>query len=88
MENFRLILRIGVWGPEVRRAQRIDERFDQWSTPRGAIDFLLRSALRLHALFFLPLHFFLALLERRFRGCHRISLNFALDELSGVRQEH
>ena len=88
MENFRLILCIGVWSPEVWRAQRIDEGFDQWSTPRGAIDFLLRSALRLHALFFLPLHFFLALLERRFRGCHRISLNFALDELSGVRQEH
>ena len=88
MEDFRLILRIGVWGPEVRRAQRIDEGFDQWSTSRRAIDFLLRAALRLHALFFLPLHFFLALLERRFRCCHRISLNFALDELPGVRQKH
>ena len=88
MEDFRLILRIGVWGPEVRRAQRIDEGFDQWSTSRRAIDFLLRAALRLHALFFLPLHFFLALLKRRFRGCHRISLNFALDKLPGVRQEH
>jgi hypothetical protein len=30
----------------------------------------------------------LALLKRRFRGCHRISLNFALDKLPGVRQEH
>ena len=88
MKNFRLILCIGVWSPEVRRAQRIDEGFDQWSTSRRTIDFLLRAALRLHALFFLPLHFFLALLERRFRGCHRISLNFALDELPGVRQEH
>src|SRR5258705_10546194 len=77
MGNFRLILRIGVWSPEVRRAQRIDEGFDQWSTSRRAIDFLLRAALGLHGLFFLPLHFFLALLERRFRGCHRISLNFA-----------
>jgi hypothetical protein len=77
MGNCRLVLRIGVWSPEVRRAQGVDERFDQWSTSRRAIDFFLRAALRLHALFFLPLHFFLALLERRFRSCHRIPLNFA-----------
>jgi hypothetical protein len=75
--NGRLVLRIGVGSPEVRRAQRIDEGFDQGSTTRRAVEFLLRAALRLHALFFLPLHFFLALLERRFRSCHRIPLNFA-----------
>ncbi len=79
MENGRLVLRIGVWSPEVRRAQRIDEGFNQGSTSRRAIEFLLRAALRLHALFFLSLHFFLALLERRFRSCHRIPLNFARD---------
>jgi hypothetical protein len=77
MGNWRLVLRIGVWSPEVRRTQRVDEGFDQWSTSRRAIDFFLRASLCLHALFFLPLHFFLAFLKRGFRSCHRIPLNFA-----------
>ncbi len=77
MGNCHLILRIGIWSPEVRRTQRIDEGFNQWSTSRRAIDLFLRATLRLHALFFLPLHFFLTLLERRFRSCHRIPLNLA-----------
>jgi len=77
MGNGPLVLRIGVWSSKVRRAQRVYERFDQGSASRRAIEFLLRAALRLGALFFLSLHFFLALLERRFRSCHRIPLNFA-----------
>src|SRR6202140_4007984 len=88
MGNFRLLLRIGICSQDVGRAQRIDEGFDQWPTFRRAGELLLGASLRLHALFLLSLHFFLALLERRFRSCHRTPLNFALEKLPGVRQKH
>jgi len=76
LERYGLILRI-VGSQKIGRAERIDVGLDHRSAFGRSRKLLLRAAFGLHALFFLPLHFFLALLERRFRGCHRISLNFA-----------
>jgi len=50
----------------------------RFSSARGA---------RLHALFFLPLHFFLALLERRFNVVIDL-LEFRARRVAGVRQKH